>query len=173
MSILKYLKEELSGNTFYHATQSENIDNIIENGYKLSNGKHKYGVGVYGTSDIESQLSKLQHGNYGDTIIRNIIPSGDFMYFTKDRKDYADQFIKLFGADDKYQSLIKLLNSNKNPTHIAQFFSAYQREFPEIHDKLDGVYIDDKGTHIIVSYKPSKLHIKDISNDNGHTWKPI
>jgi hypothetical protein len=44
----------------------------------------------------------------------------------------------------------------------AQTFAAYQLQFPEIWEKLDGVMVDDKKTHIIAVYKPKLITIKEI-----------
>jgi hypothetical protein len=147
---------------FYHATKKENVDSIINNGFTISlNGKHKYGKGVYGTLDLPSQESDLMSKNYGDVIMYGIIPPGDFITFGKNTHP-EKQFIEKIGDDDKYKDIISVLSGKMPPVMKAQVFSAYQQQFPEIWEKLDGVMVNDNGTHIIVSYKPHNINIKDI-----------
>ena len=69
---------------FFHSTDSDNLPSIIKNGFRIGKGKHKFGVGVYGTADLGSQQSDLQKGNYGDAIIKSSIPVGNFLFFDKE-----------------------------------------------------------------------------------------
>jgi len=171
-----YIIESIdTNNTLYHSTTSSNAPLIINNGFKVNlSGKNKYGVGVYGTTDVKSQHSDLQSGNYGDIILKSIYPDSKIMIFDKDHTP-IEEFGKYFDISDypeEVNTILSQMNTN-NPVFNAQMFSAIQKKYPDIWKSLDGIIVDDRGTNIIVYYKPEKLTITHTSSDGGETWKPI
>ncbi len=157
---------------FYHSTQKNIVPFIIDNGFKISTkGKHKYGRGVYGTTDLESQKSDLQSGNYGDTIIHAYIPDEKFIHFYKGSA--PDQQFEQYFDSDKYPEVLKILQTSNSPVFTAQMFAAVQQKYPEIWDTLNGVTVQDKGTNIIAVYKPEKLILDSIGYDSGEQWEKI
>jgi len=157
---------------FFHSTQSDVVPLILKNGFKISNnGKHKFGKGVYGTTDLKSQKSDLQSGNYGDTIIHAQVPNEKFIHFYKNSKP-EDQFAQYFDAD-KYPEIIKIFQGISNPVFAAQMFAATQQKYPEIWEELNGVTVQDKDTNIIVSYNPETLKIDYVGYNGGEDWKKV
>jgi len=92
---------EPTGFTVFHRTGrgltptqiSERIANIIKQGFKPDRGD-MYGVGMYSTLNLKSQLNNYMENSYGDGVIQYFVPKKGFIIFdyTIARKIYPSDF---------------------------------------------------------------------------------
>ena len=98
---LSFLTEEVYGNlaTVYHRTDYKNLVNSIHTeGFKPGGGA-AYGKGFYATYDLASQEKGEMAVNYGDLVVKFVVPTENFFFF-----EY-EEFIK--------SPLSRRLKSNK------------------------------------------------------------
>jgi len=92
---------EPTGFTVFHRTGygltptqiSERIAQIVKQGFKPSKGD-MYGVGMYSTLNLKSQLNNYMESCYGDGVIQYFVPKKGFLIFdyTIARKIYPSDF---------------------------------------------------------------------------------
>lgn len=93
-SLIQIVEEVRSALTVvYHRTKThQNIETIRHEGFRAGRGA-TYGVGIYATYDIESQLREEMEGRYGPFIIKSAVRLHDFLIcdYNVAEKVYGDR----------------------------------------------------------------------------------
>ena len=162
------------------------IDKITKEGYRTSAGNY-YGLGVYTTYDIYSQLSEnmLQ---YGPIIIENKILSLDgYLIFDYDvakkiyGKNYTlDNQLRLilgkdwneFKNDEEIIGLIDELPTTFSSNISEKFY--YLAKDTKIFTKIKGmVFTGREDGRVLVCYDKKNIEPIRYTEDDGRTWKNL
>ena len=192
------LNEELldeditSGNvTVYHRTGKHGyspVKGIAADGYTVGGGA-VYGVGVYTTYDLESQLQDYLRNSYGNIIIESKVLSMDkFLIFDYDiaKKIYGNvnytlenQLRLILGNNWKYfkdndilKELIEKLSVVKYSSDVADTF--YKNFKDTIVKTLRGIVFTGRNDgKVLVSYDRKNVEPLRYTTDEGENWNNI
>jgi len=163
------------------------VANIAADGYRVGGGA-RYGVGVYTTYTLDSQLSGKMSG-YGNIIIESKVLSMDkFLIFDYDvakkiygNKNYTlDKQLRLIlgGEWDKYKNDPKLkglgskVGLTKYTSDIAYYLTTTFTN--NIMPKLRGiVFTGQQDGNVLVSYDRTNVEPLRYSTDEGVSWTNI
>lgn len=163
------------------------IDKIVKGGFRSGKGA-MYGIGVYTTYDLESQLNDYMSDTYGDTIIESKILSMDkFLIFDYDvakmvygNKNYTldNQLKFILGKEwNIYKndiSLKRLIESILNTEYSSEISRRFFIEYPKIVNNLKGiVFTGKKDGKVLVVYDSKNIEPIRYSDDDGETWNNL
>ena len=175
----------------YHRTGKGGVspvEGISSDGYRVGVGD-TYGVGVYTTYTLESQLNDRMSKTYGNIIIESKILSMDkFLIFDYDvakriygNKNYTlDKQLKLILGKEwnKYKDnptlkeLISNIGMTKYTSDVAKpFFNSF---IDTIIPKLKGiVFTGSNDGNVLVSYDRTNIEPIRYTTNEGETWTNI
>jgi hypothetical protein len=188
----RMLNEDITSGSVivYHRTGKKGqnpVKSIAADGYRVGEGD-AYGIGVYTTYNLESQLNDKMIKTYGSIIIESkVLSMKDFLIFDYDiakriygNKNYTlDKQLEIFLGNDwnKYKnnnqlrSLISDLNSKEFSSEIAEIF---YNNYPDIITKLRGIVFTGKTDgNVLISYDRKNVEPIRYTEDEGKTWKNI
>jgi hypothetical protein len=164
------------------------IKGMASDGYRVGRGAY-YGVGVYTTYELQSQLGENMKYTYGNMIIESKILSMDkFLIFDYDvakkiygNKNYTldNQLRLILGKEwDIYKDnwfMNELINKIGKTEYTSEFAKSFYEQFKEtIIPKLRGMVftgaIDGK---VLVSYDRKNVEPLRYTMDEGETWTNI
>jgi hypothetical protein len=182
------INEDIYGNKaiIYHRTNIENlVDKIYIDGFKPGHGA-LYGVGCYGTYNLESQLKPEMRNKYGKAIIKFMITSTsrflflDYDEFIKsplvkkintNKKDFIIDQLKYYEFDE-IKSLSDLFSSDYTPDFTSDFakkvYEYYKNSISKIIDGM--VFKGRQDFDVILIYNLDLLIPLSYSIDEGKTW---
>jgi hypothetical protein len=185
------LKEDITSGSVivYHRTgrKGSPVQGIAADGYRVGSGD-KYGVGVYTTYNLVSQMTDYHRSEYGSIIIESkVISMKDFLIFDYDiakkiygNKNYTlDKQLQLilgkeldrYKDDNELKILISKLNNIEYTSDIVEAFYEY---YPDIISKLRGIVFTGRTDgKVLVSYDRKNVEPIRYTEDEGKTWKNI
>ena len=177
----------------YHRTGKDGkspVQGIAADGYGVGSGAY-YGVGVYTTYDLESQLQPKMH-TYGNIVIESKVLSMDkFLIFDYDvaKKIYGnvnytlDNQLRLILGEKEWNNFNKNYGGNLNKIiqtlSVAQYSSEASKDFYEqfknlIIKYLRGiVFTGSNDGKVLVSYDRKNIEPLRYTNDEGKTWTNV
>jgi len=190
---LDVINEDITsgGVIVYHRTGRDGqspIEGIASDGYRVG-GRAFYGVGVYTTYTLESQLTDYTMWHYGNIVIESKVISMDkFLIFDYDvskivygGKNYTlDKQLRLilgnewnkYKDDDRLKELISNIGMTKYTSEVAKRF--FDQFITTIIPKLRGiVFTGSNDGNVLVSYDRKNVEPIRYTIDNGKTWKNI
>jgi len=185
----RILKEDITSGSVivYHRTGSKTdnpVEGIAADGYRVGGGAY-YGVGVYTTYNLESQLNDYLRRQYGSIIIESkVLSMKDFLIFDYDiakriygNKNYTlDKQLQLilgkewnkYKDDNELKDLLSEVNNKINTSNIAENF---YENYPEIISKLRGIVFTGRSDgNVLVSYDRKNIEPIRYTRDEGQTW---
>jgi hypothetical protein len=164
--IKKLIVEKIYGMqaVVYHRTKSEDIvKGILKQGFKIGSGA-MYGIGVYCTYDLNSQLNSEMFNTYGSIIIKFAVYIQDFLIldYSVSRQLYGKNYSlvdqlkkKNIKIDEKIESYSKQLETLKFSSDVALNF---YDNFKVILNKFKGlIFTGRRDGAVLVSYDPNIL----------------
>jgi len=172
----------------YHRTGKNGspIEGISSDGFRVGGGA-AYGVGVYTTYTLESQLKPNMRGIYGNIVIESKVLSMDrFLIFDYDiaKKIYGSNFT----LDKQLQRILgKEWNNYKNNSNLKSFIeripvvkytseiaNPFVSNYPNIVSKLRGmVFTGSNDGNVLVSYDRKNVEPLRYTLNEGETWTNI
>jgi len=184
------LDEEITSGSIivYHRTgrSGSPIEGIASDGFRVGGGS-SYGVGVYTTYTLESQLKPNMRNTYGNIIIESRVLSMDrFLIFDYDiaKKIYGSNFT----LDKQLQRILgKEWNNYKNDTNLkpliekipvvkytSEIANPFVSRYGNIVSKLRGiVFTGSNDGNVLVSYDRKNVEPLRYTLNEGETWVNI
>jgi hypothetical protein len=176
----------------YHRTGKNGspIEGIAADGYRVGSGDY-YGVGVYTTYDLQSQLNPNMI-NYGDYIIESkVLSMNKFLIFDYDiakniygNVNYTlDNQLRLILGEKEWNNFNKNYGNILNPLIEKLSTVEYSAEIAkDFYEKFKGVIIKylrgivftgSNDGKVLVTYERKNIEPLRYTMDDGKTWKNI
>jgi len=187
----RILNEDITSGSVivYHRTGKKGnpLKGITADGYRVGGGD-KYGVGVYTTYNLESQLKDNMKRLYGSIIIESkVLSMKDFLIFDYDiakriygNKNYTlDKQLQLILGKDLYKykddnDLKDLISQLNNIEYTSEISDKFYKKYPEIISNLRGlVFTGRTDGNVLVSYDRKNVEPIRYTIDEGETWKNL